>query len=48
MTRIGFHFDRRQFGALRRLIDRLNEEAATPAVVHPPAPFTDQQADREW
>ena len=48
MARIGFHFDRRQFGALRRLVDRINEEAATPAVVHPPAPFTDEQADREW
>ncbi|MDX1447936.1 MAG: LOG family protein [Acidimicrobiia bacterium] len=48
MARIGLHFDRRQFGALRRLVDRLNETAATPREVHPPSPFTDEQADREW
>ncbi|MEX2278491.1 MAG: TIGR00730 family Rossman fold protein [Acidimicrobiia bacterium] len=48
MARISFHFDRRQFGALRRLVNRLNVEAATPKHVHPPAPFTDEQADREW
>lgn len=48
MHRISFHFDRRQFGALRRLIDRLNQQAAAPDEVHPPAPFTDEQADREW
>ncbi len=48
MARLMFHFDRRQFGALRRMINRLNEQAATPREVHPPAPFTDEQADREW
>ncbi|MEX1270972.1 MAG: TIGR00730 family Rossman fold protein [Acidimicrobiia bacterium] len=47
-ARIGFHFDRRQFGSLRRLLDILNEQAATPDEVHPPSPFTDEQADREW
>jgi hypothetical protein len=46
--RVSFHFDRRQFGALRRLLNRLNEEVATPVEVHPPSPFTDEQADREW
>jgi uncharacterized protein (TIGR00730 family) len=48
MSRLCFHFDRRQFGVLRRLINRVNEHAATPEGVHPPAPFTDEQADREW
>ncbi|HVR32280.1 MAG TPA: TIGR00730 family Rossman fold protein [Acidimicrobiia bacterium] len=48
LARITFHFDRRQFGALRRLVDRLNEHADAPTEVHPPAPFTDEQADREW
>ena len=47
-ARVSFHFDRRQFGSLRRLVDILNEQAATPAEVHPPSPFTDEQADREW
>ncbi len=48
MQRLSFHFDRRQFGALRLLINRLNEHAPTVGEVHPPAPFTDEQADREW
>jgi hypothetical protein len=29
-------------------MNRLNEEVATPVEVHPPSPFTDEQADREW
>lgn len=48
MARVGLHFDRRQFGALRRLVNRLNEVPETPREVHPPSPFTDSQADREW
>ena len=46
--RITFHFDRRQFGALRRMLDILNEQVGAPGEVHPPSPFTDEQADREW
>lgn len=48
MARIGLHFDRRQFGALRRLVNRLNEVPEPPREVRPPSPFTDEQADREW
>jgi uncharacterized protein (TIGR00730 family) len=46
--RVAFVFDRRSFGRLRRLIDRLNDLVATPAEVRPPAPFDEEQADREW
>lgn len=46
--RVAFYFDRRQFGRLRALIDRLNDLVITPVEVHPPAPFSQQQADREW
>ncbi|HSJ29209.1 MAG TPA: LOG family protein [Acidimicrobiia bacterium] len=48
MERIAFHFDRRQFGALRRLVDTLNETVVAEREVHPPSPFTGEQADREW
>jgi uncharacterized protein (TIGR00730 family) len=48
MDRIALHFDRRQFGALRRLVDTLNETVVAAREVHPPSPFTSEQADREW
>lgn len=47
-ARLAFHFDRRQFGRLRVLIDRINDLVITPVEVHPPAPFSQEQADREW
>jgi len=47
-ARLGFFFDRRSFGRLRLLIDRLNALVATPEQVHPPSPFSQEQADREW
>ncbi len=47
-ARIAFHFDRRSFGRLRRLVDRLNDLTATPSEVHPPSPFTEEQQERPW
>ncbi|MGH8874199.1 MAG: TIGR00730 family Rossman fold protein [Acidimicrobiia bacterium] len=47
-ARVALTFDRRQFGRLRRLIDRLNTLVATPDHVHPPSPFTEEQQERPW
>lgn len=46
--RIAFVFDRRQFGRLRALIDRLNEIAALPDTTRIPEPMTEEQAERPW
>lgn len=46
--RVALSFDRRSFGRLRKLIDRLNDLVTTPAEVRPPAPFDEKLADREW
>lgn len=46
--RIAFNFDRRHYGRLRGLIDRLNTLVGTPSDIHPPAPFGQEQADRTW
>jgi uncharacterized protein (TIGR00730 family) len=46
--RISFYFDRRQFGRLRRLIDRLNELASLPETTEIPAHMTEEQAERPW
>jgi uncharacterized protein (TIGR00730 family) len=46
--RIALHFDRRRFGRLRLLVDRLNDLVAEPAVIRPPSPYGEDQADREW
>ena len=46
--RIRLLFDRRHYGRLRELVDRLNNLVVTPREVHPPAPFGTEQADREW
>jgi uncharacterized protein (TIGR00730 family) len=46
--RLAFMFDRRSFGRLRVLIDRLNRLVATPDRVQPPPPFQEQQAERPW
>ncbi len=46
--RIALHFDRRSFGRLRRLVDRLNDLVGTPSQVRPPSPFTEEQQERPW
>jgi len=48
LERITFHFDRRHFGRLRQLIDRLNELASLPETTDIPATMTDEQAERPW
>lgn len=48
LARLSFKFDRRGFGRLRKLIDRLNDLVVTPAKVHPPAPMSEEQAERPW
>lgn len=48
LDRLSFKFDRRSFGRLRILIDRLNDLVTTPHVVHPPAPMGEEQAERPW
>lgn len=47
-ARLGLHFDRRSFGRLRLLVDRLNQLVVTPERVQPPAPFQEEQAERPW
>jgi uncharacterized protein (TIGR00730 family) len=46
--RVAFHFDRRSFGRLRQLIDRLNDLIAPTHEVLPPHSFTEEQQDRPW
>ena len=46
--RISMHFDRRHFGRLRQLIDRLNDIASLPDTVEIPEPMTDEMAERPW
>jgi uncharacterized protein (TIGR00730 family) len=46
--RIAFVFDRRQFGRLRQLIDRLNEVADLPETTSIPTPMSEEQAERPW
>jgi hypothetical protein len=46
--RIAFLFDRRHFGRLRQLVDRLNRAAPTPERVHPPEPMSEEHAERPW
>jgi uncharacterized protein (TIGR00730 family) len=48
LERIALHFDRRRFGRLRRLIDRLNDLAALPDTTELPAPMTEEMAERPW
>lgn len=48
LERIAFRFNRRGFGRLRELVDRLNGLVATPRTVHPPAPMGEEQAERPW
>jgi uncharacterized protein (TIGR00730 family) len=46
--RISFAFDRRHFGRLRQLIDRLNELAGLPETTLIPLPMREEQAERAW
>ena len=48
LVRLSLHFDRRSYGRLRVLIDRLNRLVATPEHVEPPRPFEEEQAERPW
>jgi len=48
MDRITLYFDRRQFGRLRRLIDRLNDLASLPETTEIPASMSEEQAERPW
>ncbi len=48
LVRLALHFDRRSYGRLRALIDRLNRLVATPENVQPPPPFEEDQAERPW
>jgi uncharacterized protein (TIGR00730 family) len=46
--RLSLNFDRRSYGRLRELIDRLNSLVVTPETVEPPDPFPEEQAERPW
>jgi hypothetical protein len=46
--RIAFVFDRRQFGRLRQLIDRLNDLVGIPETFELAEPMTEEQAERPW
>jgi uncharacterized protein (TIGR00730 family) len=48
LKRLALHFDRRQFGRLRTLIDRLNQLADSEGAARMPAPFDEEQAERPW
>ncbi|HSM44232.1 MAG TPA: TIGR00730 family Rossman fold protein [Acidimicrobiia bacterium] len=48
MERITLYFDRRQFGRLRQLIDRLNDLASLPESTEIPASMSEEQAERPW
>jgi hypothetical protein len=48
LQRLALHFDRRQFGRLRMLIDRLNQLSAPEGGFAMPAPFDEEQAERPW
>ena len=46
--RITFLFDRRNFGRLRQMIDRLNDLASLPESTEIPAAMSEEQAERPW
>ena len=48
LQRISFVFDRRHFGRLRQMIDRLNESAGLPETTKIPLPMGEEQAERAW
>jgi uncharacterized protein (TIGR00730 family) len=47
-NRITFYFDRRHFGRLRQLIDRLNDLASLPETTEIAASMSEEQAERPW
>lgn len=48
LDRVAFRFDRRSFGRLRQLIDRLNTLVPPTVATSPPDPFTQEQQYRPW
>ncbi len=48
LDRLRLHFDRRSFGRLRLLIDRLADLAGGEAGVLPPGHLTEEQVERPW
>jgi hypothetical protein len=48
LHRVAFVFDRRSFGRLRILIDRLNDVAVDRRPAHLPDPMTEEHAERPW
>lgn len=48
LDRIAFVFDRRHFGRLRMLIDRLNDIVVSPREFDLPEPMTEEHAERPW
>ncbi len=48
LDRIAFVFDRRHFGRLRMLIDRLNDIVVSPRDFDLPEPMTEEHAERPW
>ncbi|MGH8914993.1 MAG: cytochrome D ubiquinol oxidase subunit II, partial [Acidimicrobiia bacterium] len=48
LDRIALVFDRRHFGRLRMLIDRLNEIVVTAKEIHLPEPMSEEHAERPW
>ncbi|MGH8870587.1 MAG: TIGR00730 family Rossman fold protein [Acidimicrobiia bacterium] len=48
LHRIAFVFDRRQFGRLRLMIDRLNDVVVARKPYRLPEPMTEEQAERPW
>jgi uncharacterized protein (TIGR00730 family) len=48
LDRLAFVFDRRQFGRLRMLIDRLNDLVSAPQDFRLPEPMSEEHAERPW
>lgn len=47
-ARLSLHFDRRQFGRLRALIDEVNAWVEPVVAPKPGSPFTEEQQERPW
>ena len=48
LERIAFVFDRRHFGRLRMLVDRLNDAVVAPMTFELPVPMSEEHAERPW
>jgi uncharacterized protein (TIGR00730 family) len=48
LDRIAFVFDRRHFGRLRMLVDRLNDAVVAPTTFELPVPMSEEHAERPW